>query len=69
MVLLGSQYISLPEIIEITVELWPGELKTGWVTVSATFCTATSKCGLLPNPGLPISPVKPPYTFLLEKVL
>ena len=47
MVLLGSKYISLPEIIERTVELGPGELKTGWVTVSATCCTATSKSGPL----------------------
>ena len=55
MVLLGSQYISLPEIIKRTVELEPRELKTGWVTISATFCTATSKSGLLPNPGLAIT--------------
>ena len=57
MLLLGSWYTSLPEIIERTVELWPGELKTGWVIVSATFTTATSKNGLQPNPGLPITTI------------
>ena len=63
MVLLGSHYISLPEIIERTVELGPGELKTGWVTVSATFCTATSKSGPLPNPGLPITKICGPADY------
>ena len=33
----------LLESTKRTVKLWPLEFKIEWVTVSATFCTATSK--------------------------
>ena len=46
------------------MELRPRELKIGWVPVSATFCTATSKSGPLPNPGLPITTDKSDMAIL-----